>query len=661
MRALTEPGTLFRLRRFSGQAFDARCAASPDVAERRRFPPTNQSGFDIKECLVRATTRLFCLIVFIVCSWGASRPLLAEQPAPEVTIVQSGAEELLLDLKYLLGLTNKEEQTQWESIEGIMETFLSGIDRKRPVRIDLILASEVVRYRPNFPYDDLEAFIDNLGSFGIAAGKLGNELYELKGDFKGFMRTSNGYASIGEKKDDVPADLADPLAAVKDIAAKYDFAAVAANSAEAADTESRQKAMAELHKELTASIKKKKEETDDEFAMRKMLFEHQFDEVQRLFVQAASLTLGWTTDRDKSEGRFDVDLTALPETELAATVQELGSAPSRFAEIAASENSILHAKVNHPLDEMRKKHFLEFFGQLRPMIAKELEGVKDLKDTERAASIKISDHVFDMLEAGAKMGIVDGFVNIDQDKDKKFELTGAIRVADSAPVADMLKLLPEAGSGQTVEMNVAEQGDVKIHKAVLAADSIIDLKPLFGEKVTMFVGYSADAVWYAAGGDALERLKAAIAKGAAAEVAEAAPQAEKKAEEPKADADKKADADAKPADAEKAKADADVKPAEGKKAKADAAAEKPAQKKATAGGSFFLIELRVFPWVELREKKIADEKIKRMLTESLSTGEDKVSIDFSRVEERIEGRVKVDQGILRLVGKIMADVSKENF
>lgn len=136
----------------------------------------------------------------------------ADDSVPHVTIMQPGANRLMEDLKFLLELTDKSEQEQWANVEANLDIFLEGIDRDRPIRIDLLLGGKVVRYRPSFPVKKLDDFLINLDSFGIENKKISNSknFYQLKEAFEGYLRYKDKYGSIGEKKEDVPTDLPDP-------------------------------------------------------------------------------------------------------------------------------------------------------------------------------------------------------------------------------------------------------------------------------------------------------------------------------------------------------------------------------------------------------------------------------------------------------------------
>jgi hypothetical protein len=66
-------------------------------------------------------------------------PAAAQAPQDaQITISHPGFGSLKADLKSVLDLTLPAEQTQWENIEGYIDTFSIGIDEARPVYVNIL-------------------------------------------------------------------------------------------------------------------------------------------------------------------------------------------------------------------------------------------------------------------------------------------------------------------------------------------------------------------------------------------------------------------------------------------------------------------------------------------------------------------------------------------
>lgn len=529
----------------------------------------------------------------------------AEKSAPSVTIMQNGANELYRDLEFILKLTNSTEQKQWSVLQEYLDIFLIGIDRTRPIRVDLIMGGETERYISSFPITNMKEFRDdNLDSLGIESRKKSKTLYQLKGAFLGYMRHKHEYAIIAERKDEVPVSIADPLEAIAPLlAAEYDLALEGYNHLEGqVHQDQRRKTFTDTRKELLAVLKKTKEETADDFAIRRSLYGHQLDEFERFFVEASKMVLGWTTDVVGQKGRLDIELDPIEGTSLEATIDNLGKSTSYFANIDRSENPIFSAHLNHPLDEMRKTNILETIALLRTRTNNNLNARDDVSDAERDARKEIADKTFGLLEAGAKQGLADGFFEVHANESDKNTIVCGFRAVDGTAVVDILKLVPKAREGQVMQLDVDSEGDVRIHKVVISGKRHANFLNFFGTG-DLFIGSTADAVWLSSGENALAELKGAIAKAAA------------------------------------------PKP------------EKPSP-------VFLDVFVKMAPWMNLRNARAGDKgdvAMRKLAMAAFELGDDTFSLQLRRTDKNnVEGELVANPGILRFAGKLIADFSKEN-
>src|SRR5580704_4314968 len=125
-----------------------------------------------------------------------------QSAAPSVTVVVAGANEILADVKYLLMLTDANEQKQWKVLKDYLEVFLIGLDNKLPTRVDIIFDEQgnrtvwtiPVSNFPNFRKNNLAAILTpRIRDIGNGLWKLGNG---KAADFNGFMLYGPPYAVI---------------------------------------------------------------------------------------------------------------------------------------------------------------------------------------------------------------------------------------------------------------------------------------------------------------------------------------------------------------------------------------------------------------------------------------------------------------------------------
>ncbi|MEO1998139.1 MAG: hypothetical protein ABGZ17_23085 [Planctomycetaceae bacterium] len=544
------------------------------------------------------------LIAVLIC--GVCRPVAAEDATPKVSIVLAGGDALTDDLSFVLGLTSKQEQKQLPVLLDYLEIFQIGIDGKKPICIDLLIVNKTVRIMSSFPVTDLKDFKENLDSFGIAVKRKRSSLYQLSDAYDGFMRYQkrNSYASISEELTDVPVSLGDPRKPVQSFLDKgIDLGVQIVNPADQQDQ--RRSAFQGLRKEITAGVKSKPKEAAEDFALRKLVTEHQMAEVQRFFVESAKVSLGWTTDDQAKLGRGELSLAAIPETSLAASIALLGQQPSHFANIADPEKRILGGRLHHPLDSGRQQRLGELFEQMRGRFHAKIKNYK-ATDAQKVATDTLVDNVMDMLAANAKAGLMDAFVHVIEPADNQRTIVGGVRVTDGTCWDAIVKLLPTTVVDVDVETDVAMHGDIKIHKLTLTKNTQA-YQDFLGTDPALYVGACKDVVWYAAGANAVDQLKQAIT-----------------------------------------------------------AVAEPAEQDQVEDTPFFSFDIRILPWLRLRQERVGDQadsgnaELRKLAMEAFSAGDDLVSMELSRAGDDIAGRMQVATGILRLAGKLVAQFSKEN-
>jgi len=542
----------------------------------------------------------FALILLV--AFSVPRVATAEnKSAPNISLVQIDAEGMIADLKYLV-LDLAEDKKGWSNLDELLPTFLEGIDQQRPIRIDILLGeNQQERYRLILPISDLGEFRDNLEVFEISSKKQRNGPYKLGNLFIGFMQYLKElqYVIISEKLEEVE-EIKDPLKRVQElIDAKYDFSALITNEKEGVDL--RKKSMTKTREQLQAAIKKKRDETQNAYDLRKLAFTHQMDEAERLFAESQKMVIGWTTDAAKNEGRLDFTLKAIEGTSLEESIKQFATKPSYFANVPVKQDGILNGRINHPLDEMRKANITEFYKLLLPSLKERIQDNKDFSDKQKEAGSKIAELIIEMLDAGKETSLIDGFIDTNSAADGKYTLLGGIRSTDGAKLKEVVELLPQLMKGQTVELNVVDEENLKVHKVNIREDYKSGFEELFGAGESLYVGSTPEALWISAGPDAIQRIKDAAAK-----VKEPAPE--------------------------------EISP------------------------NVIELNVKTRPWLKLINK-IRDKKgnveMREMLLKSLTAEDDTFSFIMKRDGDIIDGKAKLDKGILKFIGNVIAKFSKE--
>jgi hypothetical protein len=561
-----------------------------------------------------AVTLIGCALALAVLCWRPAVSKGAENNAdkaqPTAFLMLPGSDELMAGAHYILNLTNATEQKQWPVLKSYFEVFLIGVDPKLPTRVGVIFGDKSDRYIWSVPVSKFPNFRKNNVASIITPHirEVGNNLFKLgngrASDFNGFMLYTPPYAHIGETQKDVTEVPADPRPELQPLLSRNFLAAIVVDNkqTDAASQTKRREIFQATRKQSLAALKKEKGETQADFDLRKKALEIQLDEIEWFFAEGQHTLLGLTLDQKQGTGRLDLDMTPIPGTPLAQSVDQLQTKPSHFANIAKSADPILSARINHPLSEVRKKTASAMATLAKDRVAARIDADQKLSADQKQASKQILEQSFGLLEAGFKAGLADGFLDIHKGPSGKNVLLGAVWTPDGTKVPDILALLPKARAGENVKLNVAEESGVKIHSVDLAKDHLY-WNDFIGA-TTLYVGSAKEAVWVAAGEGALDNLKAAI----------------KKAAQPA------------PAGAEK------------------------------APWGDLVVHLK--PFVDTANsqppKKKGDDKYRKMLLASFQGGDDQLSVRLTRQEHRIVGELNVQKGLLRFIGKAASDFSREN-
>jgi len=292
-----------------------------------------------------------------------------------------------------------------------------------------------------------------------------------------------------------------------------------------------------------------------------------------------------------------------------------------------SDSAIFFGKLNFPLTQMRHTNLLKQFEQARAVAVERIQ-----KDSSRSADQKQKGEeaisaFYDLLVDGTEKGILDGFIEIREDGAGRRVFVAANRAPDGTRMKKILQLYSEGKPGRAVELDVATVENVAIHR-LQPSREFEGLNDFLGDRSAFYVGTSQDVIWYATGHDALNQLKATIARWQKERAASA------KKTEPNgtdgifAETFIKCGPWFRYLDERRKKRDAKAPP------KKLTAAEKAAKQER--------------------------EKLLRLALEACQTGDDTISGHLARVGDHVEGEVRFGECLLRLVSKIVADFADEN-
>ena len=467
------------------------------------------------------------LLAFAAALWTA-RPASAQEGdsgPTRIVVVISSTDALIADLEHMV-VDLAGEEDKWEnSVYPNIDIFLFGVDRERPIRFDQLIDGEGARrYQMVIPVSDLDEFIeDNLDPIGIIVDDVKNDdtLYELSDVFEGWMRFDNGYVAFAEKDfiNELPKEF-DEVLGKHDVLLErgYDIGIQLDNTETSLDE--RRDGFANFKENVLAGVKKRPDETKEAYALRYANSENSIETLEQIYVESEDITVGLIVDKEKSEGRGDLRLIPVAETELAKFIATLAEEPSHFAGFQAAENAILSGRMNFALDDMLKEQLLEGYELSKPVAHQRIDETEGITDDQKAARKEISDTLFDLFSGIQEINVWDGFVQVTPNDSGLHTGIFAGKTAEGTKVDAIVELLPKGHEGFTSELNVDEAGGVSIHKVSMGDGYPNAFKEFFGDEGAFYVGTSKDAVWLSIGDGALDAMKEgveAVAAGGGAE------------------------------------------------------------------------------------------------------------------------------------------------
>lgn len=574
----------------------------------------------------------------------------ASDRAPLVKIVIPATKPVLDEIEFIIKLApTKALREEAATVRDTIEGFADGLDKNKPLRFDLLLGGEEYVQRLHLPVSKLsgnEGFLSNLQGLGYKEKKVANDanLYTLTQQpaapapgkpappptkpiylrfrpVTGGSATGAGLGSIAPTAELIPANAPDPFAELAELLSrKFSVAIDVRNPAEG--IEQRRTEIKRLRKGAEDAVKFKRDESKEQFELRKLLGKRMWEEVERFAVEADHLLVTFLTNTTDKLGQGEFELTALPNTDLQKSLEEFGTRVSRFANVELHAEPTVSGKICVPLDSVRKQHLDLLMPALTPVLNIRIDQWSKLTPAGKEAAKKEFDLLTQLVtKSTAELGVFDAFID-GHLVDKKTVLVCGVQVADSAPMVSMIEQLPVVRDEWKTKTKIENYGGFDLHTIEVAEKRREEFQTIFAGDPVLYCATGPNLILGATGANSLAELKGVI------------------------------DALNKPlpttADPVFLTFDARMGPGSNlfdlvrrKEKTAPAPGDKPKTK----------AELQL-------EKQM--ERLSKYAIECFSSADDSVSIRMQRKGPQITGSLTIHEGIYKFLGAIVADFSLEN-
>ena len=460
------------------------------------------------------------LALSVVLGLCSAAPAAAADDDRVVAFLTS-ADELIADAKHIVVDLAGEEKAWTNSVLPNIEIWLFGVNAEKNVGIDVLFDPDTGRVIEfHVPIANRREFLNsNLGDVGVVTkqDRKNKDLYELSEVLEGwllFTKSTDGqeYGSIVTNKANLPTR--SPVTKWELFKKAGYEAGLRWSAAEATKTQ-RDKGFDKMLSEVTSNLKKRPDESQAQFDLRKLTVEQNANRLARMLSNTSELMAGWSTDAKARKYGGSSTMTGLPGSDVEKNIKAIGTVPSKFAGVTTPENSAMSARVMLPLAEVYQEEQAKTYSTSLAALKERIDGKEDISADEKKARKDLSEKVVKIASDSLKLGWLDVYAELIPSEGSLYTGVAGVRIQDSAVAKEIVELLPSAQKGWTVKTDVGEESGAKLHVIDMKAKLPSTLKTYFGEAGEAYVATGEQTVWVATGPDAMGRLKSALQAAAA--------------------------------------------------------------------------------------------------------------------------------------------------
>jgi len=433
----------------------------------------------------------------------------SQKPAVVISIAQF--KEQMDSVSYLLTASGFAQMKFMA--KAMIGGYAKGLDSEKDAGVLLYFTkdSEEPDFLAFVPVTDMEEMLDVIA--GMAEVEEDDDFTTIITDqgLELLVKEQNGIAFISNKEKmfvDLPNAPAELLG---DLPAKYNLAARVFG----------QRIPKNLRTQVLDLIKESSEQTLDaidsevQAELQKQNMALQLKQVELVFNESDTFTLGMKADEDAKNLSMDIEFTALPNSELAEKIADVDPKnDSRFAGFLLDGAAFTHNQ-NFTVGEEDAKNYSALLDELQKTAIDELDQDGEFSDSELTTIESALGNIVDVIKATLTEGIIDaGAVVILEDG--KINFASGAHVADPDKVESTLKELAamaekKLGDELEVNLNSGSHKDITFHQFVVQVpDDAEEMRDSIGDQVTLVVGIGTKEVYLGMGSNPVETLKKAI-------------------------------------------------------------------------------------------------------------------------------------------------------
>jgi hypothetical protein len=485
---------------------------------------------DSRRKTMRKAVSTLLLLALVLGVWGIPTSHARAAAKPLAVVTFSGYDELIGDINYVGRLSDN--PNLGKNLEGILGFFtrgrgLAGLDKTRPWGAAVQIDGDKISGCVFLPVTDLDALLEVVKIFAKGVDQEG-DLWRIKTDKDTlYVKKAGDWAFVANKVEMLEQVPADPMKVIGDLNQQYDVAVRL--FADNVPQRYRQEAVNKLRERAQTDLERKPEEKEEEYLVRKIAIEGLRDGLVQVMEEIEQVTIGWALDNTGETSYFDVTASARKGTDLAAKFSHMAAAKTNFSGFTvpgaaltaswAGSNTVDQAKVKTVVDAVRKRAFEEIESQGKP-------------EAEQQRAKNLLGQLLDVVQDTVAAGKADGGMSVLADPNAMTFVAGGF-VSDGMKLEQVVKQVVEILKNEAphvasmVELDADRCQGVNLHRVTVPippdADDRDKVVQMIGESLEVIVGMGGEGIYVAAGRDAMQTLKKAIASSAKQSQGAAAP------------------------------------------------------------------------------------------------------------------------------------------
>jgi len=466
---------------------------------------------------------LLCLLTVGVLLLGPA--VCTAQPAAGtmntlVTVSFSGYDEVKSDIAYLGQLGDKPELA--DGLEEMLKMMtggegLAGLDTTRPWGAVAQSDGQQFAAYGFIPVSDLGKLIEVLGNLEVPVNDTGGGVYEIRaGDTMVYVQQKGSWAVVTQSAEALAAAPADPAALLGDLPRRYDLAVQA--SIKNVPPGLKQLFLLNLDMGAQAALARQPGESDEQYMLRTGVAKRSLDQFKKLVDELDAILVGAAIDPQQGQAYVDIEMTAIPGTDLADDFAQTGQSTTNFAGFDLP-GAALTANICGQLSDADVEQGKATLADARATALKEIER-EALGDEERALATRLINDLFDVMEKTLETRNADlGAVVLLDPSAVTVAAGGAIAEGDKLEAA-LKTLIAEAQKEEPelagmLQLDAGTYQGLRLHKLnIPVPEHEQEARQMFGPTLEVLLAINNQTVYMVVGSNAEGVLKQIVDKSA---------------------------------------------------------------------------------------------------------------------------------------------------